>query len=219
MYNKSGLEGRAAYDNEGLQSWAYGEPMFNPTDVPNVYPSDSYFPNLSQLPPSISGAGFNSPPPYQSSQEINKIISQGPKNRGNDSKADRETVTRPDAPTIQDLRNYQCPPETIYGSFSDAMSKRKPWMFKVYKESFESNNEDKAFVSELCRAIKSTRYARDNDNMVAPFRPYPNLKYPDARIECTAWEILVRNLLVILLDCAAAPQRRCFMSHTLRRLA
>ena len=69
--------------------------------------------------------------------------------------------------------------------------------------------ENKALVLELVRAIKSTDYAKDNANMVAPFKTLK--KYNDQRIEFVAWNILVSNLLVVLI----APLRHVHILHRL----
>jgi hypothetical protein len=138
-----------------------------------------------------------------------------PRNRGNNSKADSETVTRPGASTIQDLVNERPSKKTNYESFADAIKARIPWMIAVFGDpqpttpTTPNPAEDKALVLELVRAIKSTDYAKDNANMVAPFKILK--KYNDQRIEFVAWYILVSNLLVVLI----APLRHVHILHRL----
>ena len=201
MCNKPGLEDPNTYNDDPHQpTWAYDEAIFNcPPDI------DTYgFPNLSQLPPSRE---LKSPQPYHE-----------PRNRGNNSKADSETVTRPGASTIQDLVNARHQQKTNYESFADAIKARIPWMIAVFGDPQPTTPttptppdpaEDKALVLELVRAIKSTDYAKDNANMVAPFKILK--KYNDQRIEFVAWYILVSNLLVVLI----APLRHVHILHRL----
>ena len=179
---------RNPYDDTNQPGWAYDQPTFT-SDIEN---RESYdFPNLPQLPPSRE---LKSPQPYRE----NEPVDHEPRNRGNDTNPDSETVTRPDASTVQDLVNEGPQKETNYESFAAAIKARRPWMFEAFKDQTDPPNpEDQALVCELVRAIKSTDYAKDNANMISPFKTLK--KHNDQRIEFAAWKILVSNLLVVLI--------------------
>jgi hypothetical protein len=165
--------------------------------------------------------GYNPPP--ESRQTMNnpnqKARNKGP---GDDSRPyEGETVGRPDSITMAQLLN---PDQkelkdklTIWDNFGQAISHRNAWLSGLYSQS--PDHRDVLLVRELCRAMKSTEHAKDNTNMIAPFKS--GKKHTDEKIEFTAWMLVVRSsfsFLFLVTSASPLPLLDCSTSHISHRL-